>query len=236
MGLTLFESRAGLDQLKITPVNADSSDGTQVFCLGSDLALPPPEDYNIGDKIYIEQSFPLTSGTKLVKLQGRFRQPRSVLTRDEITGGTITEYARTGVENTTVIKATSPTFTSAHNLREVYIMGSGVNNGHYKIAMGGMDYNPSEDTYEADSAAAVLFGNGPLGGAGGPEALDYAWFRPAHWRAAVYFQNAEIFDFDPGQDGLKQRDILLPDITINVSRCSGVRTIKIEFELIEYLT
>jgi hypothetical protein len=228
MAVTLFEARAGLDQLRIQPVNA-SADGEYLFCLGSDLSVPPPEDYLIGDKVSVEQTVEL-DGTKLLQIQARFRQPASLPERVDLVGATLTEYSRSGVNNTTVLKAASPVFTSAHNHREVYLSGSGITPGTYRIQVGGMDYNTTETTYEADSGAAVLFGNDPGAGTDTPVT---GYLKGAYWRAKVIYDGDTIFSFNPGSDGQGERDLLLPNLTVNVTGDTGSKVIKYEFELVE---
>jgi hypothetical protein len=210
-----------------------------VYCLGHDTLVPPVENYAIGDKVSVEQAVSLTAGTDLVKIQGQFRQPGSLPIREDLTdgGATLTVYrtARSGVSDTTYITSDTDEFDSSHDGRSIRLEGASINNGTYVIAKGGYKYDPGTTAYVADANSALISGNGPLSGAG-TQTASTAYLLGAHWRANIIFEGATVFSFDLGTDSGGVRDLLLPDLTINVSKFSGSKTIKYELELVETTT
>lgn len=202
-------------------VDLSPPDGSHVVCLGSDLLMPPVEDYKIGDFVNIYQSITLEVATKLVRIQSRFRQPESLPIREALPAGTEVEHVdRAGASNLGLLKTTSPFFDATqHVLRSVYLTGAGIADGVYRI-------------FEVrDPMNAVLDGL-PNPAVSTSEAVT-GYVRGAHWELNVYFENTVMFTFDPGSDGGRDRDLLLPDLTINVSKFSGVRQIKYELRLAE---
>ncbi len=195
-------------------------DGSHVMCLGSDILLPPVEDYKIGDFIRVSQEVELAAGTKLVKLQARFRQPADLPVRELLPAGTTVEHVnRTGAVNLAKLITTSAFFTSAHVLRSVYLEGAGLSNGYYRI-------------FEViDPMNAVL--NGLANPAVGTVEAADGYVRGAHWRVSVRFESIEVFAFDPGRDGGRRRDLQMPNLSINVARFSGSREIRYELHLTE---
>jgi hypothetical protein len=228
----LLDSNVGSPSFEITnsPINR------YAFCLGSDLSLPPPENYAIGDKVSILQDVVLTTSTKLVRIQGRFRQPEGLPVREALpsapTSSTVTRHNRIGVDDVTEITSPTNLFSSADDFRSVYMTGAGVVSGTYKIFKGGYKYNSSTGLYSADAKYAILFGNDPLAAPGGPTNIT-GYMLGAHWKANVILDDNVIFSFEPGRDGLKERDLLLPDLSINVNKYTGSVPIKYELELVE---
>lgn len=201
-------------------VDLQPPDGSHVMCLGSDVLLPPVEDYKIGDCVSVSQVIDLEVGTKLVKLQARFRQPADLPIRETLPGGTLVEHVdRAGVVNLGKLITTSAFFTDAHVLRSVFLAGAGISDGFYRILE------------VIDSMNAVLDGL-PNPTVSTTEAVT-GYVRGAHWRVSVLFETTEVFAFDPGRDGGRSRDLQMPDLSINVNRFVGSREIKYELHLAE---
>jgi hypothetical protein len=228
----LMDSNVGNASFTIT----NSSINRYAFCLGSDLSLPPPENYAIGDKVSILQDVALTANTKLIRIQGRFRQPEGLPVREALpsspTSSTVTRHDRIGVDDVTEITSPTNLFSSADDFRSVYITGAGVVAGTYRIFKGGYKYNSGTGLYSADAKYAILFGNDPLAAPGGPTNIT-GYMLGAHWKAKVILDDNVVFSFEPGRDGLKERDLLLPDLSINVNKYTVSVPIKYELELVE---
>jgi len=207
-----------------------------VFCLGSDLLLPPVEDYEIGDVIKLSQVVPYTAGVRFICIQAKFRQPANLLDGFYIPdNSTVSRYVRTGYEDTTVINTVSSFFSSSFDDRNIVITGGGVNDGTYKIAKGGWDWDAATGRYIASDQAAVIMGNGPLSAAGGPTALiGYClggyWKFSIHWAKGAYSATIFTYDFNPqGTD--KRREIRLPDLCVRADVGSNDGTLTFILEL-----
>ena len=221
-GLTLFEIGPGVHQLRIQPSNEIPADGDYVFCLGTDNDDAAPDDFAIGDRIRLSQLVDVDSATDFLVITGRFRQPASLPIRETITPAiTVTRQARGASPDLSFIETATDFFSaSAHNNRIANLTGASITDGDYEIF------------WVESPTKAHLVGH-PLAAVGGPTAVTAGFLRGAHWRARVLLDNAQMFAFDVGQDGGKERDLRLPNLTANVSKLVGAFEIQYEFELVE---
>jgi len=219
--LTLFEVGAGEHQLRIEPQNSSPADGDYVFCLGSDLVLPPVEDFEIGDSVQVSGTYTL-SGEDFIKLQGRFRQPAGVPQKESLPGTpTVTRTTRGAKPDITRLNVATNFFDSSHNERDLDLQGTGIVDGTYKIAY-------------VENPQQVVLKTSPLAAPGGPISVDtLAELVGAYWQLDIYRDTTPIYTASFGEDGIRQRDIDLPDITFQVSRLAGSITVKAILQLVK---
>jgi hypothetical protein len=224
MPVTFWEAKAGTSQLRILPVNETADDGDYVVVLGSDNLPAPTEDFEIGDKVAISQSVTLDATSKKLLFHGRFRQPASLPVREQLpTPATVTRVARGVNQDISRVNVPSAFFDSdKHNGRSIRLEGTGITDAVYRIFV------------VESSTQAMLVGH-PLAAAGGPTTVDTTQeVLGAHWLVRVLFASTEVFAFDVGLDGGSQRDIVLPDLAINVSKFGGgTHEIRYELSLVE---
>ena len=106
-----------------------------------------------------------------------------------------------------------------HTGRIARLAGAGIVDGDYRII------------HVVNGTCAILEG-APLAAPGGPEIVT-GIIPGAHWLVSVVFESNEIFTFRVGLDGGQQRDMLLPDLSINVSKFSGSVTLSYVLKLAE---
>lgn len=221
-GLTLFEVGPGVHQLRIQPDNEIPADGDWVFCLGTDNDDATPENFAIGDRIRLHQEIAIDAATDLMQIRGRFRQPANLPIRETIAPAvTTTRITRGASPDLSFIETATDFFVAAqHNNRIIRLEGAGITNDDYTV-------------FWVESATKALLVGHPLAAAGGPTAVTTAFLRGAHWKAKVLIDDVPVFEFDVGQDGGKERDLRLPDLTANVSKLVGTFEIAYELQLVE---
>jgi hypothetical protein len=222
MGVSLFEVDRGSSQLRITPGNTTPSDGDYVMCLGSDLELPPADEHRIGDILTIDGTVDLTTPADFMLLQARFRQPADMPAPVGLAGPVYVERAARGLApDLSTITIGAAFFDQGNEDGDIRLAGTGIIAGLYRVA------------YIISPTEAALATH-PLAAVGGPTLVDTtATLVGSRWLARVKFDGNTVLEYDVGRDGAQQRDILMPDLTINISRFSGTKTLAFEFELVE---
>lgn len=121
-----------------------------------------------------------------------------------------------------IIRVRTPSnfFTSLHARRHVFLTGGTISSGIYRL-----------DVIENPQMAVL---SGPALPAPGSDVATTAYLLGAHWRATVLFEGVGVFEFQLGRNApSRARDVLMPDLTINVSRFAGTRSIGYELQLAE---
>lgn len=201
-------------------VDLSEPDGSHVMCLGSDLLLPSVEDYKIGDYVSVSQTINVSAPTKLITIQGRFRQPASLPIRETLPVGAEVEHVdRPVVANLGLLTTTAPFFNPTHMLRSVFLSGAGIVDGVYRIL-------------EVRNTMQAVLNGLPNPIASTSEAVT-GYIQGAHWALNVILDGVTVFSLDPGYDGGKKRDWVLPDLSVNVSKFTGNAVLKYELRLVE---
>lgn len=147
---------------------------------------------------------------------------------EQIVAGTLTVIDGVGDPGFTVVtsildieRLVTPTafFTNAHHMRTAFFSGVGITPGSRKI-------------FEIESATTAVLADTALLAPGGPITVS-GHVKGAYWEIRVFFDNNQVFKYGPGKDGGKQRDLVLPDLSINVSKLPGVHAVTYELTLAE---
>jgi hypothetical protein len=252
----VFQEDAALGQITVTEavsnpgfITTSASVDEYVYCLGTDILVPGLEDFNVGDKVSCEQEVTITSAMKLIQLQTQFRQPISMPIPVSLpSGSTISKRSLSAtaaseqvpVDRTAEnIEITTPSsfFTAAYTDREIYLAGAGIVTGIYKIFLSGYTFDDASgvEAYVADATKAVIYGLTAT--AGTTIAIDEGTLVGSFWRVNIYLIDGStlietlVGQYALGADGGQSRNMLLPDLSINVLKFTGDYKIKYELEL-----